>query len=265
VTPSRSPQHTERSTLAACIAHVAGAPAADVPLDRDEQRAWLAERGLGLVPVQDAATFSWAGPWIARRPARDGSGPRAVVMFGVPSGAIWDPGETADEILDGFVIAPLDFSAWPPDRAAEVGVGVVEALVVAPAAEAPVVLVQEAVAIVGQGLQGDRYADGEGTFGSGRPGSALTLVDAAVLDSLDRDVDHRRNVVVRGTDLNALVGREFMLGEVRCRGRRLCEPCAHLDRLNGGGVLRPLVHRGGLRADVVRGGTIRVGERLTPD
>jgi MOSC domain-containing protein YiiM len=95
-------------------------------------------------------------------------------------------------------------------------------------------------------------------------GSALTLVDAAVLDSLGRDVDHRRNVVIRGTDLNSLVGREFTLGEARCRGSRLCEPCAHLDRLNGGGVLRPLVHRGGLRADIVAGGTVRVGDRLTP-
>jgi MOSC domain-containing protein YiiM len=152
----------------------------------------------------------------------------------------------------------------PPHRALHPGIGVVEALVLAPAAEAPVVLVDAAVAVVGQGLQGDRYANGTGTFGSGRPGSALTLVDAAVLDSLDRAVDHRRNVVVRGTDLNALVGREFTLGEARCRGRRLCEPCAHLDRLNGGGVLRPLVHRGGLRADVVHGGTVRVGDRLTP-
>ena len=117
---------------------------------------------------------------------------------------------------------------------------------------------------MGQGLQGDRYAAAAGTFASGRPGSALTLVDAAVLDTFDRDLDHRRNVVIRGTDLNALVGREFMLGEARCRGSRLCEPCAHLDRLNGGGVLRPLVHRGGLRADVIRGGTVRVGDRLTP-
>lgn len=142
--------------------------------------------------------------------------------------------------------------------------GLVEALVLAPAAEAPVVLVDEAVTIAGRGLQGDRYADGTGTFGSGRPGSALTLVDAAVLDTLGRDIDHRRNVVVRGTDLNALVGHEFMLGEVRCRGRRLCEPCAHLDRLNDGGVLRPLVHRGGLRADIVCDGTVRVGDRLTP-
>jgi hypothetical protein len=264
VTPPLSPDHSERSTLAACIAHVAGAAAGDVPLDADEQRAWLAERGLGLVPVADAASFSWAGPWIARRPARDGSGPRAVVMFGVPSGPIWDPANTADEIVDGYIVAPLELAAWPPRPAAEVGIGVVEALVVAPAAEAPVVLVDEALAIAGRGLEGDRYAAGAGTFASGRPGSDLTLVDAAVLDTFDRDIDHRRNVVVRGTDLNALVGREFMLGDARCRGRRLCEPCAHLDRLNGGGVLRPLVHRGGLRADVLSDGTVRVGDQLTP-
>jgi hypothetical protein len=264
MTPPSSPDHTERATLAACIAHVAGASASDVPLDPEQQRAWLGERGLGLVPVQDAATFSWAGPWIARRPARDGSGPRAVVMFGVPSGAIWDPADTTDEILDGSVLAALDLAAWPPHTAAEAGIGLVEALVLAPTAEAPVMLVDEAVAIVGRGLQGDRYADGIGTFASGRPGSALTLIDAAVLDTFDGDFDHRRNVVVRGTDLNALVGHEFTLGEARCRGRRLCEPCAHLDRLNGGGILRPLVHRGGLRADVIRDGNIRVGDRLTP-
>jgi hypothetical protein len=261
---TRSPDHTERSTLAACIAHAAGAAASEVPLDEEDQRAWLAERGLGLVPVQDAATFSWAGPWIARRPARDGGGPRAVVMFGVPSGVIWDPADTTGEILGGFLVAALDLARWPPQTTAEAGIGLVEALVLAPTAEAPVKLVDEAVALAGQGLQGDRYADGTGTFASGRPGSALTLVDAAVLDTFGADLDHRRNVVVRGTDLNALVGREFTLGEARCRGRRLCEPCAHLDRLNGGGVLRPLVHRGGLRADVISDGTIRVGDRLTP-
>jgi hypothetical protein len=255
----------ERETFAACIAQVVGAAADEVPLDREEQRPWLAERGLGLVPVHDAASFSWAGPWIARRPARDGGGPRGVVMFGVPSGAIWDPADTTDEILDGALIAPLDFNAWPPQRAADAGIGVVEALVVAPAAEAPVTVVDEAIAIAGQGLEGDRYADGTGTFASGRAGSALTLVDAAVLDTFDGALDHRRNVVVRGTDLDALVGRDFTLGAARCRGRRLCEPCAHLDRLNDGGVLRPLVHRGGLRADILRGGAIRVGDRLTPD
>jgi hypothetical protein len=257
-------ENAERSTLAACLAQIIGVPPGDVPPDADQQRAWLAERGLGLVPIADAAGFSWAGPWIARRPGRDGGGPRAVVMFGVPSGPIWDPAGTTDEVLGGFVVAPLDVAAWPPRAGGEVSIGVVEALVVAPSAEAPVVLVNEAVAMPGRGLNGDRYAAGAGTFASGRPGSALTLVDAAVLETLGRDVDHRRNVVVRGTDLNALVGRDFALGEVRCRGRRLCEPCAHLDRLNGGGVLRSLVHRGGLRADVVSGGTVRVGDPLTP-
>lgn len=261
---THGPAHTERSTLAACIGDIAGAHAGDVPFDPEEQRAWLGEQGLGLVPVNDAARFSWAGPWIAHRPARDGSGPRAVVMFGVPSGVIWDPADTSDEILEGFVLAALDLATWPAGPATEAGVGTVEALVLAPTAEAPVTLVEETVAIVGQGLQGDRYADGTGTFASGRPGSALTLIDAAVPDTFGSDLDHRRNVVVRGTDLNALVGRDFTLGGARCRGRRLCEPCAHLDRLNGGGILRPLVHRGGLRADVIAGGTIRVGDQLTP-
>jgi hypothetical protein len=250
--------------FAACIAHILGVAASDVPLDPDEQRAWLSERALGLVPVAVAASFSWAGPWIAVRPARDGGGPTAVVMFGVPSGAIWEPVPTAEVILDGHVIAPLDVAIWSPRATGDVGLGVVEALVLAPDAEAPVLAVDEARAIAGHGLQGDRYAAGQGTFASGRPGSALTLVDAAVLDTFDREVDHRRNVVVRGADLNALVGREFMLGEVRCRGRRLCEPCAHLDRLNGGGVLRPLVHRAGLRADIIGDGVVRVGDELTP-
>ncbi len=256
------PSHTERSTLAACVATAIGVSTAEAPLGHEELRAWLAGHGLGLVPIADPAGFAWAGPWIAR-PAADGSGPRAVVMFGVPSGAIWDPAGTSDEVVGGFMVAPLDVSVWQPPSAREPGAGVVEALVLAPDAEASVRLVDEAVGIAGQGLEGDRYAGGRGTFASGRPGSALTLIEAAVLDELG-PIDHRRNVVVRGTELNALVGREFTLGELRCRGRRLCEPCLHLDKLNDGGVLRPLVHRGGLRADIVTGGAVRVGDPLVP-
>jgi hypothetical protein len=261
-------RHTERSTLAACVAQVVAAPAADVPLDDDALRAWLAERGLGLVPVADPGAFGWPGSWIARRPERESGEPRAVVMFGVPSGPIWDPAGTTDEILDGFVIAPLELAAWPPRPVGAIGEGTIEALVLAPDRSGPVRHVADAVALPDRGLEGDRYAAGAGTFASGRPGSALTLVDAAVLDALAAErggpVDHRRNVVVRGTDLNALVGREFLLGAVRCRGRRLCEPCAHLDRLNDGGLLRPMVHRGGLRADILSAGPLHVGDRLQP-
>jgi len=258
--------HTGRSTFAACIAMIAGVRAADVPLDEEDRRSWLAGRGIGTVPIADAASFAWPGPWIARRPSLAGGEPCAVVMFGVPSGAIWDPAGTSEEIIDGVLVAPLDIAGWEPPATGVPENGIVEAIVIAAAAGAPAVRVEQATAISGAGLEGDRYTDGLGTFPSGRPGAGLTLIDADVLDRLERElgrpVDHRRNVVTRGTDLNALVGRRFRLGEVLCAGSRLCEPCAHFDRLNAGGVLRPLVHRGGLRADIVVGGTLRVSDGL---
>ena len=95
------------------------------------------------------------------------------------------------------------------------------------------------------------------------PGSALTLIEAEVCESFDPPLEpseHRRNVVTRGIDLNALVGHEFTVGEARCRGMRLCEPCTVVQRYAGRPVLRPLVHRGGLRADIVHDGEIRVGD-----
>jgi len=74
----------------------------------------------------------------------------------------------------------------------------------------------------------------------------------------------RRNVVTRGLDLNALVETHFIIGAVHCVGRRLCEPCAHLQRLTVPGTLRALVHRGGLRADVLTDGVIRRGDSVRP-
>jgi len=262
-------EHTERSTLAASIASILGVPASEVPLDHDGLRAWLAGRGLGLVPIDAAPDFSWAGPWIAWRPRGDGHGRAAAVMFGVPSGAVFDPAGTTDEVLGGVLVAALDIALWSAASRGEPGRGTVEAIIVAATAEAPVTIVREARALPGRGLEGDRYELGDGTFGSGRPGSALTLIDATVLDELaaaaDAPIDHRRNVVVRGSDLNALVGRTFRIGAVRCEGRRLCEPCAHLNRLNAFDVLRPLVHRGGLRADILTGGVLRVGDEVEAD
>ena len=75
----------------------------------------------------------------------------------------------------------------------------------------------------------------------------------------------RRNLVTRGVPLNHLVGREFQVGEVVFRGIRLCEPCGHLESLTIKGVKDGLCHRGGLRAQIVRGGIIRAGDiiRLT--
>jgi MOSC domain-containing protein YiiM len=134
-------------------------------------------------------------------------------------------------------------------------------------------LLEAARARAGRGLEGDRYAVGAGTFSSraGRqPGYDLTLIAAEVLDDLAAAgqgldfADTRRNVLTRGIDVNALVGRTFRIGDVLCEGRRLCEPCAHLERLGRPGMLRPLIHRGGLRADVLTDGEIRTGAPIRP-
>jgi MOSC domain-containing protein YiiM len=84
-----------------------------------------------------------------------------------------------------------------------------------------------------------------------------------VLDSLDLPWERaRRNIVTRGIALNALVGHRFKIGAVECIGRRLAEPCSHLEKLARPGLLRPLVHRGGLRADILEGGPISIGDSV---
>ena len=93
----------------------------------------------------------------------------------------------------------------------------------------------------------------------------MTLIEAEVCESFQPPLvpdEHRRNVVTRGIELNRLVGQEFMIGEVRCRGMRLCEPCTVVQRYAGRPVLRELVHRGGLRADIVEGGLMRRGDTV---
>jgi hypothetical protein len=259
---------------------------AEVPVP-DEQhpqpwtvwRQWLGQRGLGLVPIADPANFDWPGPWLALVRAADGEGCVGAVAFGAPPGLAWSPMgglETFDAVEVGYLISPADVALWGPslDVAAR-GPGRVEAIVVAPEAEAALHRVDRAVARAGRGLEGDRYFDERGTFSNAHGcGYDLTLIEAEVLDSLDLPAgrlspeEARRNIVTRGIDLNALVGEHFRVGDVECFGQRLCEPCAHLERLTAAtgkpGALRALIHKGGLRADVLSDGEIRVGDEIAP-
>jgi MOSC domain-containing protein YiiM len=144
-------------------------------------------------------------------------------------------------------------------------VGSVSGLLLAAEAEGSLVRVDEALAIAGRGLEGDRYAAGHGTFSGPGRGYELTLIEAEVLDEIDLSWEQaRRNIVTRDVALNTLVGRRFLVGSVECVGRRLAEPCAHLEELARPGLLRPLVHRGGLRADIVVGGSIKLGDKVVP-
>jgi hypothetical protein len=250
-------------SVAACLAAIlerddVPAPPRDHPEPWTVWRDWLGTQGLGLVPIREPRGFSWPGPWIAI--LRDGA---AAVAFGSPPGLAWaPPGAAFEDVVEGHLIAPADVALWSAHALPPATEGRVEALVIAPEAEAAPVVLDEAVARAGHGLEGDRYFDGRGTFSNRHSrGHDLTLIDAGVVADAVRA---RRNVITRGIDLNALVGRRFMVGEVECLGQRLCEPCAHLERLTEPGTLRALVHIGGLRADVLSDGTIRAGDAIRP-
>jgi MOSC domain-containing protein YiiM len=187
-------------------------------------------------------------------------------MFGSPSGPLHDPAGAlrgGGTIEEGWLLARLDVRLPIEPRRARKIAGTVEAILVAPDAELPLVRVQRAEAVAGKGLAGDRYHDGHGTFSGPGRGYELTLVEAEALEAIDLSwEDARRNVVTRGIALNELVGRRFTIGAVECVGRRLAEPCAHLEKLSRPGILRPLVHRAGLRADILVGGAIAAGNPI---
>jgi MOSC domain-containing protein YiiM len=268
------------SDLAECTERILGLPAGTFPELSDERAvAGLSERlatwNLGLVRVADPASFAWPGHWIAVLEAPDGAR-RAVVFFGVPSGPLDDRDAAiavGADIVEGYLVAPLDLAAphgveayGRPERK-----GVVVGLFTAPAGEAPCDEHERCRVRAGRGMEGDRYAEGAGTFSHPeRRGQDLTLIEAEAFDELSARgvdlalVDARRNVVTSGIDLNALVGHHFTIGDVHCYGARLAEPCAHLERLTKRGVLRGLVHRGGIRVDVLGDGELRVGDEIRP-
>lgn len=140
-------------------------------------------------------------------------------------------------------------------------------------ASAPMLGVASAVAIAGKGLEGDRYAAGVG-FYSPNPTTEgareLTLIEQEAIDAVRHDggvelngVETRRNIVTRDIRLGDLLGKRFSIGEVVCEGVRDCPPCAHLDELTGKKLMPLLVRTGGLRARIVTGGSISLGDEIT--
>lgn len=263
-------------SVVACLASILELDVASVPRPPADHpdpwtvwRDWLGQRQLGLVPVADPANFSWAGPWIAVLPAANSAETRAAVAFGATPGLAWAPLPTApfEHVGEGFVVASADIALAGRETESAETRGTVVSILMAAEAEGDLHRLSEAEAVAGRGLVGDRYQAGVGTFSNphGR-GHDLTLIEQDVIDDLRgvfagyRAEDTRRNIVASGIALNELVGWRFRIGEVECVGQRLCEPCAHLDRIAVRGALRPLVHRGGLRADVVTSGRIAVGD-----
>ena len=143
--------------------------------------------------------------------------------------------------------------------------GKVEHIHVAPEKAAPVEPVDAVNVVAGRGVEGDRKF-GEHERGDGRD---LTLIPAESLEALESEHgialqpgESRRQVTTRGIDVHELVGRRFSVGAVEAVGIELCEPCSHLESLTQKGVMRGLVHRAGINADVVSGGRIALGDEV---
>jgi MOSC domain-containing protein YiiM len=139
--------------------------------------------------------------------------------------------------------------------------GRVEAIYLAAEHEGPPELREAVTAVPGGGLEGDRHF--------GQDAHDLTLIEAEAIEGMAADTgidlparDARRQVVTRGVSLNDLVGKRFRVGAIECVGEELCEPCRHLESLTQPGVLRGLVHRGGLCAEVLSRGEIAVGDPI---
>jgi MOSC domain-containing protein YiiM len=125
--------------------------------------------------------------------------------------------------------------------------------------------VESVTGVAGKGLEGNRY------FDTGRPHQQLTLIEAEQLERTLTDhgleIDAAatgRNILTRGVDLNALVGRRFRVGALECRGVELCEPCTTMEARTAPGAIKALVHRAGLNAEILSGGEVRPGDAVTP-
>ncbi|MFO0891624.1 MAG: MOSC domain-containing protein [Isosphaeraceae bacterium] len=148
----------------------------------------------------------------------------------------------------------------------------VAGLFIGPVKGQPLSSVEKVNAVAGRGLEGDRkLRPAASPPADDGPDRELTLIEAEAIEAAIREygvqleaIEARRNVLTRGVALNHLVGRRFKVGAVLLQGIRLCEPCAHLEALTRKGVRKALVHRGGLRAQIVEGGEISLGDPIVP-
>jgi MOSC domain-containing protein YiiM len=151
--------------------------------------------------------------------------------------------------------------------------GNVESLHIVAEKSQPMATVEAVQAVAGQGLDGDRYATGKGTYSEfPEEGRQITLFEQETLEALRRDHNitlephqTRRNVITRGVPLNHLVGRQFLVGAVLLEGTRLNKPCQYFEDLLGiKSLFKSLIHRSGLNCRILTGGEIRVGDSIRP-
>jgi len=134
----------------------------------------------------------------------------------------------------------------------------------APAEGEPMQTQDSVELVAGSGIVGDRYATGQGHFSDPKyADKQITLVESEVAERVGLTPEQtRRNVVTRGIILESLIGKTFRIGDTEIRGIRPCDPCSYLEGLTRPGLVKYILNKGGLRAEILRGGHLRVGDEL---
>lgn len=134
---------------------------------------------------------------------------------------------------------------------------------------------QTVKAIEQLGLEGDRYAGERGAWSKSKRKviRQVSLIEQEAIDRANASLqihflpgETRRNIVVSDFPLNGLIGKEFMVGNVRMRGVELCDPCQRPSKLAGkSGFEESFAGYGGLRAEILTTGQISVGDTIRAD
>ena len=134
---------------------------------------------------------------------------------------------------------------------------------------APMTSVASVEASTDGGLSGDRYAEAKNRRA---PDYQVTLIELENIEAFVGKTElvltpeqPRRNIVTRGVNLNALCGKRFRIAAAVFEGLELCEPCSLFAKRTHREILKFFVGKGGLRARIVAGGRIHVGDRVVTD
>ncbi|MEX2365315.1 MAG: MOSC domain-containing protein [Pseudohongiellaceae bacterium] len=152
--------------------------------------------------------------------------------------------------------------------------GTVEAIYICSNGGAEMLSMASVVLEANAGIVDDRYHRDCGTFSKklkDNPKREITFIEQEEIDRFNREQacrlgagQLRRNIITRGIRLNELQGKEFRIGKLRFQGIELCEPCTYLARTVEARVLPHLTGRAGLRARILGGGQLAVGDRFSP-
>ena len=119
--------------------------------------------------------------------------------------------------------------------------------------------------IAGKGIVGDRYFSEDNDNNH-----QLTLIESENIDFYNKNsdqeisyIDFRRNIITKGIELNALIGKELQIGSTNIKVHKLCEPCLELqNKLQQTNFVKNLTHRGGLRCEILTSGLITVNDDI---